>query len=83
VTGYVLNNRIYDLQKYKRLDFTIYCDGKIVDYKVFRNLKCHVGAGDYKKMTIRIRGKGGVDFRNADGTTYKYIVQPYWSSIGT
>ena len=82
VTGYVLNNRIYDLQKYKRLDFTIYCDGKKVAHKVFRNLKCSVGAGDYKKMTIKLKGKGGVDFRNADGITFRYNVQPYWKSIG-
>lgn len=82
VTGYVLNNRIYDLQKYKRLDFTIYCDGKKVAHKVFKNLKCSVGAGDYKKMTIKLKGKGGVDFRNADGITFRYEVQPYWKGIG-
>lgn len=82
VTGYVLNNRIFDLQKFKKLQITIYCDGKVMAKKTFRNLKCPVKAGDYKKFTVKVRGKGGVDFANAEGNTYYATWEAYWKTVG-
>ena len=83
ITGYVLNNRMFKMLRYKNLDIKLYCDGKKVAHKKFKNLK--VGCPDYgcKKLTIKIKGKGGVDFRNATGITYSYTSTPYWEVAGT
>lgn len=82
LTGYVLNNRIFDLVKYQNMQVTVFCYGKKVASKKFRNLKCSVKAGDVKKFTIRLKGKSGVDLRNG-GTFTITGVEPYWKSVGS
>ena len=82
ITGYVLNNRMFKMLKYKKLEITLYCDGKKVAHKKWKNLK--VNCKDYasKKLVLKIKGKGGKDFRNATGTTYHAEWTPYWQSVG-
>ena len=82
ITGYALNNRIFKLKKYQKLDITIYCNGKKVAHKKWKNLKVNCKASGSKKIVLKIKGKGGVDFRNAVGTTYSASWTPYWASIG-
>ena len=82
VTGYVLNNRMFKMLRYKKLEITLFCDGKKVAHKKWKNLK--VNCKDYasKKLVLKIKGKGGKDFRNATGTTYNASWTPYWQSVG-
>ena len=82
ITGYVLNNRMFKMLKYKKLEITLFCDGKKVAHKKWKNLK--VNCKDYasKKLVLKIKGKGGKDFRNATGTTYNASWTPYWQSVG-
>ena len=83
ITGYAVNNRIFKLIKYKKLKITIYCNGKKVASKTFKNLKVNCKDSGTKKMTLTIKGKGGVDFRNAEGQTYYATWTPYWKVVGS
>ena len=82
VTGYALNNRIFKLLRYKKLEITLYCDGKKVAHKKWKNLKVNCKDSASKKIVLKIKGKGGKDFRNAVGTTYSASWTPYWETVG-
>lgn len=82
ITCYIKNSRIFKLIKFKKLDITLLCNGKKVAHKKLTNYKVNVKKDGSKKMTIKIKGKGGVDFRNAQGTTIKWSTTPYWESVG-
>ena len=83
VTGYVVNNRIFRMLRYKKLTIKIYCNGKLVAKKTFKKLKkANCKASGVKKVNLTIKGKGGVDFHNAQGTTWKSIPKPYWEVVG-
>ena len=84
VTGYVVNNRMFKVLRYKRLKVKIYCNGKVVAKKTFKNMsKAKCKAYGTKKVTFTIKGKSGVDFRNAQGTTWTTDTTPYWEGVGT
>ncbi len=84
ITGYVVNNRIYKMLRYKKLQIKIYCNGKLVAQKKFKNLKkAKCKASGTKKVTLTIKGKGGIDFHNAQGTTWHTFTTPYWEYVGT
>ncbi len=82
ITGHCVNNRLFKMKKYKVLDLTVYCDGKVTAHKKFKNLTVNCKAYGAKKITVKIKGKGGVDFRNAQGKTLHWAVQPYWEFVG-
>ena len=84
ITGYVVNNRIYKMLRYQKLQIKIFCNGKLVAKKKFKNLKkAKCKASGIKKVTLKIKGKGGVDFRNAQGITWQTSTTPYWEYVGT
>ena len=78
VTGYVVNNRIFDLKKYSKFEITLLCNGKKVAYKKYTNMNMKVKAKKSKKVVLKIKGMGGVDFRNSEGTTIRWSTKPYW-----
>ena len=83
ITFYAVNSRIYKLLRFKKMDITLYCNGKKVAHKVFKNYKVNLKQNRSKKCTVKIKGKGGVDFRNASGKTIHWSVTPYWEHVGT
>ena len=83
ISGYAVNSRIFKLIKFKKLDITILCNGKKVAHKNFKNYRVNINQDRSKKITLKVRGKGGVDFRNATGTTIRWSVTPYWQYVGT
>ena len=82
VTGYVVNNRVFKMLRYKKLKIVLYCDGKKVGSKTFRNLKVNCKGNGVKKLTLKIKGKAGVDLRNNSSKTYQAEWQPYWEVVG-
>ena len=82
ITGYVVNNRAFKMIKYQKLKITLYCDGRKVGQKTFKNLRVNCGAKKVKKLTIKVKGKAGVDLRHNSGTTYSAAWPPYWETVG-
>ena len=82
ITGYVVNHRMFKMIKYQKLKIVLYCDGKKVGQKTFRNLKVNCKDNGVKKLTVKVRGKGGVDLRNNPGQTYHAEWTPYWETVG-
>ena len=78
VTGYALNNRIFNMSKYSRLTLKLRVEGKKAFSKTFRNL--HVGAKDEssKKIVLRIKGRAGADLAHG-GTSLSISEKPYWT----
>ena len=83
VTFFAKNSRIFKLIKFKKLEITLLCDGKKVAHKTFKNYKLNLKQNRSKKITVNIKGKGGVDFRNAEGITIRWNVIPYWEIVGS
>ena len=77
VTGYALNNRIWDMQKYKKLKVGLTVDGKKAFSKTFKNVPVNVKELASKKITLTVKGKAGMDLRN--GTLSTTVSQtPKW-----
>ena len=83
ITAYVKNSRIFKLIRFNKLEITLLCNGKKVGHKTFRNYKVNLNQNKSRKITLTIKGKGGVDFRNAEGTTIRWSITPYWQYVGT
>lgn len=75
-TFYSLNNSIFKLEKYKKIVFKIYADGKLVGKKTIRNKKFPVKPLSSRKMVIRFKGKER-DIKYAS-ITYSVKVSPRW-----
>ena len=61
VTGYAINNRMFDAKKYKSLKISLKVDGKKAFSKKFKNKKIKVKEYSKKKFTFKIKGKAGKD----------------------
>lgn len=61
VTGYALNNRVFDVKKYKSLKIALKVDGKKAFSKKFKNKKLKIKDYKKKKFTFKIKGKAGKD----------------------
>ena len=83
VTFFAKNSRIFKLIKFKKLEITLLCNGKKVAHKTFKNYKLNLKQNRSKKITVSIKGKGGVDFRNAEGITIRWNVIHYWEIVGS
>ena len=83
ITGYVVNNRIFDLKKYNTLKVEIRSNGKKVASKTYKNYKkAATKASSSKKITIKIKGKAGVDLINDNVTTFRKN-ESYWKTVGS
>ena len=77
ITGYAVNNRIWKMQLYKKLSLSLYVDGKKAFKKTLKNVKVNVGPSSSKKITVKVKGKAGMDLRN--GVLYRSVSQtPKW-----
>lgn len=81
VTGYVVNNRMFKMTKYKSLKVDIYSNGKKVAGKTYKNKKVNCKKYGVKKLTLKIKGKSGIDLRNTT-TSWSTKAQSYWQGIG-
>ncbi|MCR5430125.1 MAG: hypothetical protein K6E58_02715 [Eubacterium sp.] len=61
VTGYALNNRLFDVKKYKSLKISLKVDGKKAFTKKFKNKKLKLKSYKKKKITFKVKGKAGRD----------------------
>lgn len=77
ITCYAINNRIFDLKKYKKITVKIYADGKCVASKTVKNLKVNMKDNSAKKLTFTVKkGKYG-DLRHGT-VSYSLSYEPYW-----
>ncbi|MBQ8151199.1 MAG: fibronectin type III domain-containing protein [Firmicutes bacterium] len=83
ITGYVVNNRIFDMLYYQKLKITIKSNGKTIASKTLKKVKKAKCKHDkVKKITIKIKGKSGYDLRNGS-ISYTTNATPYWKGVGT
>ena len=61
VTGYAMNNRMWDVKKYKSLKIALKVDGKKAFSKKIKNKKLKIKAYKKKKFTFKIKGKAARD----------------------
>ena len=82
VTGYAVNNRLFDMVKYRSLQINISTDGATVANKTLKGVRVNVKGGidgHSKKMTFKIRGKAGADLRNGTCTRWT-SADPVWNT---
>ena len=77
ITCYAINNRIFKLQKYRKITVKIYADGKCVASKTVKNLNVNMKPNSSKKLTFTVKkGKYG-DLRHGT-VSYSLSYDPYW-----
>lgn len=64
VTGYAMNNRVYNMPKYKKLSISLNVNGKKAFSKTYKNKKVGVKNGRKKKLVFKIKGKPNMDLAN-------------------
>lgn len=76
LTCYAINNRIFKLQKYKKIQVKVYADGKCIINKTIKNKKVNVSAEASKKVTLKVKGKEGDLKHGTVSVSVSY--SPYW-----
>ncbi|MBQ1352974.1 MAG: hypothetical protein IIY39_03310, partial [Firmicutes bacterium] len=82
VTGYALNNRIFDMTKYTRLSLRFTIGGKKAFSKTYRNKYVRVKESSSKKIVLKIKGKKGMDLANGGFCSISVTEKPYWTWHG-
>lgn len=79
VTGYAVNNRIFKCNKYSKLKVSMKVGSKRVFSKTYKNMKLNVSPTSSKKITLKIKGKAGVDLAHATDMIFLDVSQsPKW-----
>ena len=79
VTGYAVNNRIFKCNKYSKLTVSMRVGSKKVFSKTYKNMKLNVSPTSSKKITLKIKGKAGVDLAHASDMIFLDVSQtPKW-----
>ena len=79
VTGYAVNNRIFKCNKYSKLTVSMKLGSKKLFSKTYKNMSLNVGATKSKKITLKIKGKAGVDLAHTTDMMYLEVSQtPKW-----
>ena len=76
ITCYAINNRMFKLQKYKKIKITVYADGKKLFSKTIKNKKVNVKKYGTKKFSFKAKGKEG-DLKHGS-VTWSISYTPYW-----
>ena len=76
-TCYAINNRIFRLEKYKKITIKVWADGKLLVKKTLKNKKVNVKESASKRVVIKAKGKIG-DLRNGKNVTYSISYSPLW-----
>lgn len=82
VTGYALNNRIFDMYKYKKLYLKLSVGGKKAFSKTYRNKIVKVKESSSKRIILKIKGKKGMDLKYGGFTSLTISETPYWTWHG-
>ena len=79
VTGYAVNNRIFKCNKYSKLTVSMRMGSKKLFSKTYKNMKLNVSPTSSKKITLKIKGKTGVDLAHASDMIFLDVSQtPKW-----
>ena len=76
IIGYAVNNRIFKMKKYHRLQIRVTSSGKTAFSKTWRNLSVNAGSSSAKRVVLKVRGKAGMDL-HADCHYYAHW-EPIW-----
>ncbi|MBR6444565.1 MAG: hypothetical protein IKS63_03970 [Firmicutes bacterium] len=82
VTGYALNNRIFDMTKYTKLKLRFTIGGKKAFSKTYKNKYIRVKESSSKKVVLKIKGKKGKDLANGGFCSITVEETPYWTWHG-
>ncbi len=77
VTGYALNNRVYEMKKYKKLTIALMVDNKKAFKKTFKNKRVNAKENSAKMIVLKIKGKAGKDLANG-AVSLSTKEQPDW-----